>query len=146
MSIPDRWTPRQLPRRADTGDDLPADANGLVLCGGAALLTIVCATLAGYALSRFNIEVQAARSCSPILFSTGLPITAIMVPVYGLFVQLNLIDTLPGTMLFMADDRAAVRDLADEELHGQRAAQPGGGGLDRRRLADADALVRSSCR
>ena len=37
-----------------------------------------------------------------MLFSTGLPITAIMVPVYGLFVQLNLIDTTSGTILFMA--------------------------------------------
>ena len=37
-----------------------------------------------------------------MLFATGLPITAVMVPVYGLFVQLNLVDTLGGTILFMA--------------------------------------------
>ncbi len=37
-----------------------------------------------------------------MLFCTGLPITAVMVPVYGLFVQLNLVDTLGGTIMFMA--------------------------------------------
>ncbi len=37
-----------------------------------------------------------------ILFSTGLPITAIMVPVYGLFVQLALDDSMVATTVFMA--------------------------------------------
>jgi len=61
----------------------------------------VCATLAAYPLSRSNLRYKRPFLLT-ILFSTGLPITAIMVPVYGLFVQLNLIDTISGTMLFMA--------------------------------------------
>lgn len=74
--------------------------NGLVLCGGAALLTILCAVLAAYPLSRFRSRFNRPFLLT-VLFSTGLPITAVMVPVYGLFVQLNLIDTVGGTMLFM---------------------------------------------
>jgi len=75
--------------------------NGLVLCGGASLLTILCAVLAAYPLSRFKSRFNRPFLLT-VLFSTGLPITAVMVPVYGLFVQLNLIDTVGGTIMFMA--------------------------------------------
>jgi multiple sugar transport system permease protein len=37
-----------------------------------------------------------------VLFGTCLPVTAMMVPVYSLFVWLNLIDSVPGTILFLA--------------------------------------------
>ncbi|MFG2136094.1 carbohydrate ABC transporter permease [Streptomyces sp. NPDC048650] len=75
--------------------------NSLLLCGGATAVTVVCAALAAYPLSRFR-----ARFSRPflltVLFSTCLPITAVMVPVYGLFVQVDLIDTMYGTALFLA--------------------------------------------
>jgi multiple sugar transport system permease protein len=61
----------------------------------------VLAALAAYPLSRFS-----ARYNSPllytILFASSLPITAIMVPVYALFVQLQLVDSQVGVTLFMA--------------------------------------------
>jgi len=75
--------------------------NGLVLCGGATLVTLVCAVLAAYPLSRYRSRLKHPFLMT-VLFMTGLPITAIMVPVYGLFVQVNLIDTFAGTILFMA--------------------------------------------
>jgi multiple sugar transport system permease protein len=75
--------------------------NGLVLCVGSTLIAIVVAVLAAYPLSRFDTKYKRPFLLT-ILFSTGLPITAIMVPVYGLFVQLNLVDTLGGTIAFMA--------------------------------------------
>ncbi|RXS84508.1 carbohydrate ABC transporter permease [Streptomyces sp. TM32] len=75
--------------------------NSLLICGGATLLTVVCAALAAYPLSRFR-----ARFARPylltILFATCLPITAVMVPVYALFVRVDLIDTRYGTALFLA--------------------------------------------
>jgi multiple sugar transport system permease protein len=75
--------------------------NGLVLCVGSTAIAIVVATLAAYPLSRFETRYKRPFLLT-ILFSTGLPITAIMVPVYGLFVQLNLVDTISGTVAFMA--------------------------------------------
>ncbi|MEV6104744.1 carbohydrate ABC transporter permease [Streptomyces sp. NPDC051940] len=75
--------------------------NSLLLCGGATLVTVVCAALAAYPLSRFPSRLNRPFMLT-ILFTTSLPITAIMVPVYGLFVQINLIDTMWGTALFMA--------------------------------------------
>ncbi|RKS80467.1 multiple sugar transport system permease protein [Motilibacter peucedani] len=75
--------------------------NGLLLCGSAAVLTLVASTLAAYPLSRYDTRYRKPFLLT-ILFSTGLPITAIMVPVYGLFVQINLVDTRIGTVLFLA--------------------------------------------
>ncbi|MET9910260.1 carbohydrate ABC transporter permease [Streptomyces sp. NPDC006476] len=75
--------------------------NSLILCGGATLLTVVCAALAAYPLSRFRSRLNRPFLLT-ILFATSLPITAIMVPVYALFVQVNLIDTMQGTILFFA--------------------------------------------
>ncbi|MEU9571497.1 carbohydrate ABC transporter permease [Streptomyces massasporeus] len=75
--------------------------NSLVLCGGATLLTVVCAALAAYPLSRFRSRFNRPFLLT-ILFATSLPITAIMVPVYALFVQVDLIDTMQGTIFFFA--------------------------------------------
>lgn len=75
--------------------------NSLLLCGGATLLTVVCAALAAYPLSRHPSRFNRPYLLT-ILFTTCLPITAVMVPVYGLFVQVNLIDTMYGTGLFLA--------------------------------------------
>ncbi|MEU6605681.1 carbohydrate ABC transporter permease [Streptomyces shenzhenensis] len=75
--------------------------NSLILCGGATLLTVGCAALAAYPLSRFRSRLNRPFLLT-ILFATSLPITAIMVPVYALFVQVNLIDTRQGTILFFA--------------------------------------------
>ncbi|KOV60742.1 carbohydrate ABC transporter permease [Streptomyces sp. MMG1121] len=75
--------------------------NSLVLCGCATALTVACAALAAYPLSRFRSRLNRPFLLA-ILFATSLPITAIMVPVYALFVRVNLIDTLQGTILFFA--------------------------------------------
>ncbi|AZS85023.1 carbohydrate ABC transporter permease [Streptomyces griseoviridis] len=75
--------------------------NSLILCGGATLLTVVCAVLAAYPLSRFRSRLNRPFLLT-ILFATSLPITAIMVPVYALFVRVDLIDTVHGTILFFA--------------------------------------------
>ncbi|MET7319885.1 carbohydrate ABC transporter permease [Streptomyces sp. NPDC005549] len=75
--------------------------NSLILCGGATLLTVVCAALAAYPLSRFRSRLNRPFLLG-ILFATSLPITAIMVPVYALFVRVNMIDTMQGTIFFFA--------------------------------------------
>lgn len=75
--------------------------NSLLLCGGGTLLTVVCAALAAYPLSRYTSRLNRPFMLT-ILFATCLPITAIMVPVYALFVQVDLIDTMHGTIFFFA--------------------------------------------
>jgi multiple sugar transport system permease protein len=76
-------------------------ANSLVLSGGCALITVVVAILAAYPLSRYRMRINKPFLYG-ILFGTCLPITAMMVPVYSLFVSLDLIDSIGGTVFFLA--------------------------------------------
>ncbi|PWV58131.1 carbohydrate ABC transporter membrane protein 2 (CUT1 family) [Nocardiopsis sp. L17-MgMaSL7] len=75
--------------------------NSILTCGGAALITAVCSMLAAYPLSRYNLRFRKPFLYT-VLFATGLPVTAIMVPVYGMFVQANLLNSLVATTLFLA--------------------------------------------
>ncbi|TFD70170.1 carbohydrate ABC transporter permease [Cryobacterium sp. Hb1] len=75
--------------------------NSLILAGGCAVITVVVAVLAAYPLSRYTMRVNKPFLYG-VLFGTCLPITAMMVPVYALFVAFNLIDSLAGTTLFLA--------------------------------------------
>jgi multiple sugar transport system permease protein len=75
--------------------------NSMVISGGTALVTVAVSVLAAYPLSRY--QNRFGRSfLYTILFSTGLPITAVMVPVYAMYSRLNLIDSVPATVLFMS--------------------------------------------
>lgn len=75
--------------------------NSLLLSGGTAIVTVVASVLAAYPLSRYTMRFNTTFMYA-ILFGTCLPITAIMVPVYSLFVRLNLLDSMPATIFFMA--------------------------------------------
>ena len=119
--------------------------NGPILCVGGTLITMVCATLAAYPLSRYRSRLKRPFLVT-ILFSTGLPITAIMVPVYGLFVQLALDDSIPATMVFMATTALPISIWLTQELHGRRPDRAGGGGLDGRGESDAADCCGSCCR
>lgn len=74
--------------------------NSLILCGGATIVTMIAAVLCAYPISRYRFRGKRTLLLT-IIFSTGLPITAIMIPVYSLFVRVNLIDSMPGAILFL---------------------------------------------
>jgi multiple sugar transport system permease protein len=75
--------------------------NSLVLSAGCAVITVIVAVLAAYPLSRYRMRINKPFLYG-VLFGTCLPITAMMVPVYSLFVAFNLIDSTAGTILFLA--------------------------------------------
>ena len=75
--------------------------NSVLLSTGCAVITVVVAVLAAYPLSRYHLRINKPYMYG-ILFGTCLPITAMMVPVYSLFVSLNLIDSMWGTILFLS--------------------------------------------
>lgn len=74
--------------------------NSLILSGGTAILTAAASALAAYPLSRYQLRFRKPFLYT-ILFATGLPITAVMVPVYSLYARYNLTDSIPATILFM---------------------------------------------
>jgi len=100
ITAPDPWTLGNFREVLTTDITFLPMLNGLILCGGATALCVVASVLAAYPLSRYESRFKRPFLLT-ILFATGLPITAVMVPVYGMFVQVNLIDTMYGTILFL---------------------------------------------
>ncbi|MBT2584330.1 carbohydrate ABC transporter permease [Arthrobacter sp. ISL-95] len=76
-------------------------ANSFLLSAGTAVVNVLAAVLAAYPLSRYQSRFNKPFMYT-VLFGTSLPVTAIMVPVYGLFVQLQFLDSMAATIFFMA--------------------------------------------
>jgi multiple sugar transport system permease protein len=74
--------------------------NSAILSGGTAAITVVVSLFAAYPLSRYHMRFRKVFLYT-IVFSTGLPITAILVPVYAMFARFNLVDSVPAVILFM---------------------------------------------
>ncbi|WP_274653496.1 carbohydrate ABC transporter permease [Paenibacillus humicola] len=77
-----------------------AFANGIFLSLGQSILIVIVAGLAAYPLSRYQLKFKRPFMYI-ILFTTGLPITAVMVPVYELFLYLHFEDSIIWTMMFL---------------------------------------------
>ncbi|WP_146824515.1 carbohydrate ABC transporter permease [Alicyclobacillus suci] len=75
--------------------------NGILLSIGQSIIVVVVAGLAAYPLSRYQLKYK-RPFMYVILFSTSLPITAVMVPVYELFVFMHMTDSLFWTMMFLS--------------------------------------------
>lgn len=76
-------------------------ANSLIISLSNMAIVLVCSLLAAYPLSRYSMKMGQKISMT-LLFFTAIPITAIMVPVYQLFISIKLVDSIPGTILFLA--------------------------------------------
>lgn len=74
--------------------------NSLILSAGVAVLVVICAGLAGYVLSRYEMKHKNSFLMT-ILFMSSLPGTVLIVPVYRMFVAVHLNDSLLGIILFM---------------------------------------------
>jgi len=82
------------------GSFLSAFGNSLYLAVGTTVCTSVIAVLAAYPLSRFGSRAQ-EYFVYVLVFLTGLPIIAIMIPTYDFFVTLNFINSKFWTVWFM---------------------------------------------
>src|SRR5205085_8778822 len=83
VSLPHPWTLKNFHAILTEDITYRPMLNGAILCGCGTILTVVASVLAAYPLSRYKSRLKRPFLLT-ILFATGLPITAIMVPVYGL--------------------------------------------------------------
>ena len=74
--------------------------NSAILSGGTALLTVLVSLFAAYPLSRYKMRFRKPFLYT-LVFSTGLPITALLVPVYGMFARFDLVDNTVAVIFFM---------------------------------------------
>lgn len=100
-AVPQRFTLENFEQVLDWETTIRPLWNGLLLSGGAALISVLAAVLCAYPLSRYRSRFRRPFLYT-VLFATGLPITAVMVPVYSMFVRLDLVDSMFGTTLFLA--------------------------------------------
>jgi multiple sugar transport system permease protein len=100
LKIPKHITLNNLKDILTNAENQRAFINGIFLSFGQAVLVVFVAGLAAYPLSRYSLRYKSPFMYL-ILFSTSLPITAVMVPVYQLFVTLKLQDSLIGVMIFL---------------------------------------------
>jgi multiple sugar transport system permease protein len=101
MSLPEKWTLDNYTQVMTWELTWRPLLNSIAVSLGTAVITVVAGILAAYPLSRYRMRFQRSFMYG-ILFGTGLPITAMMVPVYALFVSLKLLDSVWGVILFMA--------------------------------------------
>ncbi|GAA1289585.1 MULTISPECIES: carbohydrate ABC transporter permease [Brachybacterium] len=100
VAWPDRWSLGNFSAIWNAETTFRPLLNSLILCGGATIVTMCAAILCAYPMSRFRFKAKRPLLLT-VIFSTGLPITAIMIPVYSLFVQVNLVDSMGGAILFL---------------------------------------------
>ena len=74
--------------------------NGLVISLFQSLIVVLVSILAAYPLSRYELKCKKIFMLT-ILFMTALPMTAVMVPVYKMFLTIKLYNTIPGVIFFM---------------------------------------------
>jgi multiple sugar transport system permease protein len=83
------------------GGALHSFRNSLYLAGMTTLITTVVAALAAYPLARRHVPLRRTFLFA-ILFAAGLPVTMLLVPVYQLYVELDWLNSLLTTSLFLA--------------------------------------------
>lgn len=75
--------------------------NSIIISVGTSVVTVACALLASYPLSRYKLRGK-EKFMYVILFMTSLPINAILVPVFKLFVNFGIQDNMVAIILFLS--------------------------------------------
>ncbi len=99
LKMPKQVTPGNYVDVLTSRENQRAFAIGLLMSLGQAVIVVLLALLAAYPLSRYQLKFKKTFMLT-ILFMTSLPITAVMVPVYQLFLTLKLYDNVVGVVLF----------------------------------------------
>lgn len=73
---------------------------GLAISGGQSILIVILCVLAAYPLSRYHLRYKKSFMMT-ILFMTSLPMTAVIVPVFQMFLYLKFQDSLIALTFFL---------------------------------------------
>lgn len=73
---------------------------GILISGGQSLIVVIVSVIAAYPLSRYRARYKKSFLYS-ILFLTSLPMTAVIVPVFQMFLMLRFQDNIWAVMFFL---------------------------------------------
>jgi multiple sugar transport system permease protein len=100
-AIPDQPTLEHYLRLIAASDLLLWLRNSFTLAIGTMVLTVLLSTLAAYPLSRVNFPGKQAFMYA-LLLARVMPITAVIIPIFSLAVQFNLVNTFIGAILILS--------------------------------------------
>lgn len=100
IQIPEHWTFDNFKAILSDSAILRSFGIGLLVSGAQALFVVLVCVLAAYPLSRYPLPFKKPFMLS-ILFLTSLPMTAVIVPVYQMFLYLKFQDSLIATTIFL---------------------------------------------
>ena len=100
IKAPGQWTIENYRAVLSSQANLRGFGIGLFISLMQSILVVVFAGLAAYPLSRYELRHK-KMFLYTILFMTSLPITAVMVPVYKLFLSIHMYDRFSSVILFL---------------------------------------------
>ena len=100
LKWPDQWTFNNYLTVIQNGRNLRGFGIGLYISVAQASLVCILSLMAAYPLSRYDLSYKKPLLYA-ILFMTSLPMIAVIVPVYKIFVRFHLLDSIPGVILYL---------------------------------------------
>ena len=100
LKWPSQWTISNFVSVLTNSDNLRGFGVGLVISLTESLIVVLVSGLAAYPLSRYHLTFK-KQFMYVILFMTALPMIAVIVPVYKMFLNIGLLDSIPGVILYM---------------------------------------------
>jgi multiple sugar transport system permease protein len=101
VKVPSTWTLDNFVNLFANQDGLRLIVNSLIYSGGATLILVVVATMAGYVLSRYSFPGRRTFMLG-ILLIRVIPPTAIIAPLYVIAASLGFLNTYYGVTLVLA--------------------------------------------
>jgi len=101
LQMPSGLTLDNFGRAFNDSGALQLLTNSLIMALGAVAVVVVCASLAGYTLSRLRFRFKRTLMYG-ILLAQLIPVTATIVPIYSIFIDLHLVNTYRGMILILA--------------------------------------------
>ena len=100
LKWPSQWTLSNFTSVLTNTDNLRGFGVGLTISLIQSLIVVLVSGLAAYPLSRYRLTFK-KQFMYVILFMTALPMIAVIVPVYKMFLNIGLLDSIPGVILYL---------------------------------------------
>lgn len=101
LKMPTSWTFSNFVETLKSSDNMRGFGIGLAIAVCTSTIVVVVSGLAAYPLSRYDLSYKKGLMYA-ILFMTALPMIAVIVPVYKMFLNVGLLDSIPGVILYLS--------------------------------------------
>ncbi|NCC44692.1 MAG: carbohydrate ABC transporter permease [Clostridia bacterium] len=100
LKWPTTWTLQNFIDVLKSSDNLRGFGVGLIISVIQSFVVVLVSGLAAYPLSRYHLSYKKPFMYI-ILFMTALPMIAVIVPIYKMFLNIGLLDSIPGVILYL---------------------------------------------